>query len=527
MPHFSSVRSAASAGHSSPPRLWIGLVLGALILPSSIRAQTTDNPIVPRGEIRITFAPEFRLASERLGPLGVEALDIDWDARLLGTGFAPIFSPLETAIRTATGEPTFDLSLGRGAAQITAMETRVPFGLAVGIHDRVTLGVTVPLVRGRYEASADVAGLDGGNVGWNPSQSDPTGVQGALAALAGTATAAQAAADQVCTAQGAGSTDCTSAMAAAGSAGGLSADMATLYDGFVLFPSTGSASADALHARLEAVRVALDALGVTGLPVSFPLAAALGDGDLETLARDVSVGARFQDFGNWRGGWGLGDIEATASFLLLRHRDPDGFPVAELSAGATARLATGEADDPDRLFQSGRGSGYTEIGGFAHIFLGSSRLGLEGDVRFARGSEGEVPVRVAPIGAVLVGFEQSTMATLAPGNRIRIGASPRLRLTRELAIAGRYSYERIDAIGYQRVSAEGPDPSILDQGAATTVQYMGGGLVYASPGSVAQGSPMEVRVQVDAIRSGEGFGQPAPLRASLEIRMFRRLFGGE
>jgi hypothetical protein len=161
-----------------PGGRWLGTIalLATIASPSRLEAQwnTThieDASTAPKGLLRIRAASVWTRYNERFTGTGTEPLGAMFTADSLGVNRIGQLLDVETDIATAAGTP-FTLSLGRSRLGATAREDLVPMVFEYGISNRISVGVTIPVVRKRVAAQfqLDTAGGYVANVGPNPAR---------------------------------------------------------------------------------------------------------------------------------------------------------------------------------------------------------------------------------------------------------------------------------------------------------------------------------------------------------------------
>ena len=380
-----------------------GALLGALLLSGAaahaqpVRGIGEDALTPPRGSVRIQVSTSITVFSQRYGrntvgrPNGsLEPLTADFSVDTLGVALFPGLGPVQSALRTLTGNSAFTLSLGRLAA-LSSVRTQVtPLFVEAGITRRLSLGVLIPIVSARHLVvlEANPRGI-GGNVSFNPTRTG-TGIDAPTAVNTTLVTQLTAARDQLtalltaCTANPASNASCARVVANAptltSSATAFANAIAQVYGTTTtratasrFVPFTGTAADSAIRNRVTAFRTQFEQYGITALAAgtSGPAAAtaAITRDGLQRAVTDTTIlGLGASPLGTITR-QGLGDIEVSAKFRLfdtfgmsndtLRFL-PKGTRIRQ-SIAAAVRLGTGTIDTPEHYLDVGTGDGQTDI----------------------------------------------------------------------------------------------------------------------------------------------------------------------
>jgi hypothetical protein len=214
----------------------------------------------------------------------------------------------------------------------------------------------------------------------------------------------------------------------------------------------------------------------------------------------------------------------------------------QVGAGVLVRLGTGSAADPDIPLDLGSGDGQTDLEGRVFSNLRSGRFGLWGDARYGVQRPRTLTRRVGPPELALVPAINRATVEWTPGTYFQLELSPRYHFTEELAFTGGYRLFRKAEDEFVRVSAP-PDPpdlsplpsppvftdvTLLAHGTEETLHELGGGLVLSTLSAWQEGRarlPLEARLGVRWVVGGEGRQVPAGVRATVGLRIYRRLWG--
>lgn len=545
-------------------------------LPGRLVAQAVLGPFedampAPRGMLRIGVGVGFSHFSDRFDPRGDQRPSFGlFDADTVGVRQLPRFSAAQQSFATLTGDPTFRLSLGQLAVRSRARSTSMPIVVEAGLTRRLTVGVVAPYVR-TYNTVVGSIGPDVGqaNVGFNPALDAGTAGEAAREANAGLYSQLETARTQLAALIGV----CTASPGAAGCAGvnatpetaralvaqtaAFAAALASTYgveSGAVspLVPSVGSVAERALVARLAAFDSLYQALlgrtsaVITGRPVS---AVPVGLGGVQRALADSAFGIVSAPLdATRRSHWG--DVEVDAKFLLLdsfgdeaadRLAPPPGAFRYRLALGATARLGTGQVNDPDDPTDLATGDGQTDVGvrAVADLLFGR-RFWASLAARYDRQLADEPTLRVADEASRLFAplyTRQRVRRDL--GDLLRLEITPRVAITQNFAVAGHYELLRKGEDTYEgsfsvdsATTGFGPialdAAALLSPGTGFRAHVVGLGATYSTVGDYLRGRsrlPIDVSyLHRRAVSSRDGW-LPRTTTDELSVRVHFRLFG--
>ena len=426
----------------------------------------TDASVVPRGRaaFEMRFSPIRWSTVFGTGVKGSSTQNVAWsfNADSLGTRALPLLAPAETAIRTLTNAPAFQVTAGKLVSIADSRVLTVPLILQYGLTSRLTLGVMVPLVETRSVIDVRVNPQPGfANVGPNPALVESQ-VQASSATLVSSLRNASSTLQQKLTACQSTPTDpaCASLLA-------QRADVASLIQ-------SGDAFASAVE---QLYGTDADHPGQPFVPLSGGLVEQAIDFQLQRLA------ARFQSYlganviaGSVTGAVGPAANAALQSLLTGAGRDTvapvDRSSIGDIAVGATFQLAntlsdslsrrgyrialngtfrigTGEPANRNRLFDVGTGYGQNGI-----------ELGAAADAQFGRRLSGSAiatytlqlgsvdVVRVPTTANALLPLTAATPGTYSAGNVLLASIKPRFRIAGYLAVNGQYTLTHVAADQY-------------------------------------------------------------------------------
>lgn len=517
-------------------------ITAAITAPAgALSGQSLLDPVVDPGEIRLHGGAQFLGWSERWNIDGArEPLAVDLtreSAAELIPGLQGLRSSLESLVGTSG-----PFQLGAATATVSQNEVRVPLSIDVGVIDRITVGVTVPLVRTIVEADLRVADDDQADLGLNPAITGGGTVPAFLDSLSARAGSAAALRTQLCDAEP-GSAGCTAATALASdldAAGGLLGDA---YRASGLFPASGTSTGAALDAWFAAVNDALTIQGLAPLTTAPPLAAEVADhSGIQALLVDGAGPFRSAPLASYGSRWGLGDIEARIGARLLEGQQVDSTGSAtlawSLAAIGTVRLPTGSGDSVNVFLDRGLDDGQMDLEGGAWLSVATRRFSVQARALYTVQQSGEITKRVAPYGEVLSGTGDIVLLDRDPGDGLSIEIEPAIRLAPALALGVSWRMvsrgeDRYSASGSPVVGSDGAvedryydDLDLLGVGTEYSLQEIGGSLTYRSRGlPETSGGGFETFLRVRKAIAGSGGRVPAGVRSEFGLRLVRRLWG--
>jgi hypothetical protein len=517
--------------HLRADAVFLILLLGPA-LTGRAKAQSVDRTDTPkRGELRVKFDPRILAWSREFTSNGLEPLGAPLSGDTIATLRIPVVARLQQDLRTASGMPGYHASIGHGAFNARAEVRVTPITAELGLTDRLSFAVTVPIVRTATRSHYDTASSAGATLGENPLRR----AAGAQAQYEDFFAHFDSALAQLNDSINSGHYGCPS--------------------------GPQCAEAEAVRSQGEAIRNALHrtvyGVGTTGSPF-VPLAGSdVGVGIDSTVARlqqqlqnDYHV-AGFDDgfllanttvtpqvfaqilndatygFGyeaplvnTWR--YGLGDVALQAKYRI----GGGGYSAA---LAGLVRLPTGARDSTLELFEIPIADHQTafEVTLTQDLTL-ARRVWLNLAVRAGTAMGSTRARRVAPGDAFLVPYQASTVLNWDVGDYLAIDFAPLYRFTPNFGVgltAG-YRTKRADHYSYQSaqdsldlaIRLGSPLPaSVLDQGTAQHWLRVGVAVTYAGP-------KMEGGFTVEQTVSGAGGPVPAATVFRLVLRVDWPLF---
>jgi len=515
-----------------------------------------DATPIPGGWIRFGVLNSWTRYDSRFNGEGrIDPLGAPLSTDSLGPRQLPLLAPVEGALQTLTKNPLQRLTFGRLFTQSDARIVTTPFVLEYGVSNRLSFGVTVPVVQTRQTAqvrvnvpvAGDVTPL--GNMGWVPAtlrssyaQSSASVIASLTAAASGlnsllTSCAANPGAPQCSTIQG----QEAAAAATAARANQFAAAVATAYGINEQTALVAPLQGTQLATTIEAQRAALAAQLATFVPgtqigtlpvVTSPFSYIDLQGRVQQPGLLQSALGGGLDSIHTTDRLGVGDIEIGVRFALLDHisRDsvgPPGFQY-RMVLGGVYRLATSRPDSARDLLDIGTGEG-GGIEGRASLELIGASAGLTLAGRYSKSFARAVELPL--VGYTIAGFPYPAFGPVqrTAGDFFSIAAAPRFYLNSWMSVEGDYAMEHVGAPtfvpppGFECPGCVPPEGSVLP--IATTVQNIGFGLRYSTVLSYLRHRaryPIEVSYHHLEALSGDA-GTPKYYRDIIQLRLYYRL----
>ncbi len=514
------------------------LAAALLALPSAGLAQHVGSLLAPRGAFLLEGAGSFTQAAERFGSDGRVALGRGaFDAALTPARFTALAAEQE-ALRVLLEDPGAELRAGRFAGVFEVNDQRVPLRVGYGILDRVTVGVTVPIVRRRVDAHLQATGA-GANVGENPARGADATLVSTFQSEARTAFAAlQSSVASLCGEEGDDAEACIEGRAAEARVGGFLDQLDAAWAGLDLFPMAGTPTGTALRTRWEGIRAELATWGAPG-PESLPLATRVSPSGLRSRLSDPVWPASGFPSTTPETDYALGDMEVHLVVGLLgsgtpaNSEGPEGVRVRSAIEG-TFRVAIGVVDSFTVFTPMEPLSGHGGLG-FRWVtdFLAGDRAGVLVDLGWRTFFENSGVVLAADPDDGWNAAARRLQGTGAPGDRLRVGITPRIIIADGISLGGGLEYERA-AVSRWRLAptagaGEDPDgtggtaptervlPEWTTARAVVELRFAG----WEEPFVSALPFPVELRFR--GIRAVTGSGNaPVETRFEMGARILRR-----
>lgn len=486
--------------------------------PGSLASAFVASPILARGSLLLEVDPGA-VSFRRLYPDGSgEGPDRFLLLPAIGTDQAPALEPSEARFRSLAGDPDAPgIVLGATRGRITADEQVLPMRLYYGVLDRVTVGLTVPVVRRRVEAHLRLS-PEGANVGRNPALADNGTVADFLAQSESALAQLEAAVDDWCAQAGEADPRCTEGRALVADLGGFLGGLSTAYEEEALFPLASGDLGGLLSVRWGSFRIAAAEWNVTP-PEALPLASAFLDDDaLRSEVVEPAWGPGGFPMETPRTFLLLGDVEAHVALALL-HPQPDprnGIRIRSSLVG-TVRFPTGR---PDSLrivapLDPPRGAGGLELRSVTDLLL-PGRFAVLAVVEFGTAGSRDLVLLAPDPSRPFVPGATRTRARWSPGDHLRVALTPRFHLHRNLSVGLGWRYLARKPDRYESLEPDGPPIFEADRG--PRLHHVAFELRYsAMEPPASEGTPLPLEVRIRLSRTVSGSGPLAPDERRIEV----------
>jgi hypothetical protein len=515
---------------AAPLAITLALAASVLLAPR-LAAQTEFAVPLGRGQVRIDFTPLWSSWDHRFDPNapGLVPIAADYTTDSLGVGALPFLQPYQNQIQAASGLATFSLNLGHPLVALNASVRTMPIGIELGLTRRLAIGVTVPIVRSRMDASfqVDTAAARRSNVGLNPGLNDST----ALAAFRSQMTRALAALQtQATSGPPALRAQAQAAIAALQPYLSVSASPFLPRNTTVAAESitTRLARADTAYAQLAAQYLPLgDTLPAISATLALPdSSVTVGRDDLERLFSDAALPVAGDTFGTVVR-TGLGDITAHLTYQFaegVRYRG---------QILVTTRFPTGSAPSASNFLDLGTGTHEfgLEVALANDVLLGGSFI-VHGVARAGASGSDQLPMRVTPPEFPIAPLSQLATIKRKPASYVALDLDPTWMMDDAFSVRVAYGFFSQGATQHSYVNAAdetrvGLPASVLDEGTAMRWMRLGGAVTFTTAERYAKGRaslPYSVSVGYDNTVWGRAGRVPDASVFHINFRAYVTLF---
>jgi hypothetical protein len=516
--------------HRAAPLVATLVFAASALISRPLAAQTEFAVPLGAGQLRLDITPFWSSWDHRFDPNapGLVLITKDFASDSLGVATLPFLQSFQNQIQAATGLTSFSLNLGHPQIALTSSVRTFPIGIELGLSKRLAIGVTVPIVRSRVDASfvVDTAKARQSNVGWNTAfdSTQGTGFQKQMRA------ALDSLQKQVASGPPALRAPAQAAIAA----------LQPFFSASSLpfLPRNGTVAAESIAIRLnraDSVYTSLAAqylaLGITLPPLTDSLAlpdstARIGRDDLERLFSDPRLPVAADTFGTVVR-TGIGDVTAHATYQFAEGARYRGQLVV------TTRFPTGKAPSASNFLDLGTGTHQfgLEVALSNDLLLGGSFL-IHGVARVGGSGSDEVPMRVTPPELPIAPFTQLATIKRKPSSYVAAELDPTWVMDDAFSVRVGYGFftqgatlhSYVDPADAARV---GMPASVLDEGTATRWMRIGGAVTYSTAARYAKGRaalPYSVSVGYDKTIWGRAGRVPQESIFHINFRAYFTLF---
>jgi hypothetical protein len=523
----------------------LAFVAAAATIPGAAVAQYPDTYMLGKGVLRMSFEPSYMNWGERFDTSGVAVplgSNLSFDSTT--STIFPSMSRVEALIWSETGDTSLGVKIGSGQFELDADVRRFPFNFRLGLHDRLTFTVSVPVVTTRMQVdfAHDTTGANGG---WN--QASPLSGQAAsaipqivelLSQLESSASALEATINT-------GGFDCPNGpqcesardlvSRARNLATSLTGITGVYADGQLMdllppFAPLGSSDAgNALVAKIQAISVEFQNLGAPSITGTLPLPSTIIDpdsSDIRAVLTEAGFGYEAQplEFAKYR--QKLGDIEIGLRYGLVQR------PSIRAVLSTTVRLPTGTRDAPDHFVDIGTGDEQTDVEAGLDLALEpGSVVGIALSARYNLQLGDQLVRRItSPYNPIAPTWTES-LVNRNLGDILAVAAYPTLRLNQAFRAYGAIHYYRKGSDAYSWADdgihlESSITPGSLEIASSMSSVSVGAGIHFRSQGRDGLTLPAEAGVYYHAAYQGSGGFTPKTTGVTFYLRLFRRLFGG-
>jgi hypothetical protein len=534
------------------------LVLAATRAPLGAQmplTHTDDAAPVPSGALRFTVTNGWKRYDQRFGSGMLTDLGADLAADSLGPAQMPRLAPVQTGLRTLSGNPTTRLSLGQLGVKSDARVVTTAFAVEYGVTRRLSVGVLVPFLQTRRTIQLHVNGdTSHANVGYVAISQRGTAAATNAAAVAAYSAAAASLQTLItscqqnpngsgCAAVNANPSGAAATVAQAQSFAGAVTALGTTAATAIVAPRDKSRLATAIEAQRTALNQQLQQYLGAGAGVSSSIFYAANDFSyLDLNGRDGVPGLLQSSLG---GGLDslhtvervyIGDVAVGAQYLVLDNfaQDSTSIPRVQLRVvvGGLLRFATSLPDSGRNLadIPTGEGAGAEVRSAFDVV---SGRFGATVAGRYARSFSRTVQASLvgdpdAPWPYPLFGARQRRA-----GDVIGLDVTPRYFISNWLSLDAHYGLEHIGPTTWSAVDVQDscadclvyapPFPGPTET--TRTAQRLGLGARMSTVDAYARGQaafPIEISLTHLETVTG-GLALPKDTRDQIQVRLFYQL----
>lgn len=523
----------------------VAALLSCAAQAQGVHAFGDDALVLSRGIARLGFAPTWTTYNERYRVDGTaEPLGADLITDTLGVAHFPALAPVQEQLRTLSGVPDLRLSLGRTRADLDASILTVPLSAELGLGARFSLGVVVPIVRTRSQVLfSPNSTLTGANVGLNPALTSEEAQNQNESLILQFEQAATLLRDLIAACEDPSNTDprcpqarMPEARELADAADAFSGGIADVYDASagLYVPVANSPLDEAIRERIASFVASFAAFDITDITEEGPFAATImGSADVRRLLTEAQFGIQARALGT-RIRTSIGDIEVGAKLQLVNTVRSDTARGSGLrgAVGATFRLGTGTADDPDDFgdIPSGDGQNDVEARTYWDIFLGS-RFALSFAGRYVWQLADREIARIAAPHHPFAAYWRRQEVERDLGDIVDVEVTPRIALGNFFSFMAQYRTRRKAEdrhTGRFDVTNELGDPvtldaAILDRETEQEEDRVSIGLGFSTLASVARGRsriPLEIFLQYGESVRGSGGKTPKVSVGVMHVRVY-------
>jgi hypothetical protein len=435
------------------------LTMVALVAAPAARAQMTsptlsDATVVARGALRFTGQVQWTRIDGVFGPGGSSVLPLGSSLTTdLNATTLPLLASAQTSVRSMTADQALTFSAGQLTTSADSRIASVPLAIEYGLTPRITLGAVLPIVQSRTVVTSQLNGKSdsSANVGMNPAAffgntsaynanaavataltTARTQLQALLSSCALNPAAAQCAPLNGRTAEANALLAATqSFVTGINSVYGTSAEDAP---GSPLVPLGGTSIQTAIDTKLTSIRSTYTSFGVNaGSGALAAAVAAAANAQFDSLITKVDYGIQLDSLGTTQQTT-VGDIELSATAMLLNTFAARGGPKLRAAASGVVRLGTGHPARANHPYDVPTGDGQTdfEVRGALDALFGRLLTTFAGTYTVQTGSI--ETTRLPSVPGAVFGLDFPVEGSIRYGNMASARINPRFLITPALMV---------------------------------------------------------------------------------------------
>ena len=402
----------------------------------------------------------------------------------IGTTEVPSLGPTAERFGALAGaSSTPSIRLGATSARFSADERVLPIRVTYGVLDRLTLGVTIPIIRKRLETLLRLT-PEGADVGQSPFQTDGAMVSTFLGDADASLEAVQTSVEDRCLQLGEQAAECIEGRALVSDADSFLTELGGVYGEEDLFPLMGSQLGDGISTRWMNLVTAFADWG-TGGPEDLPLAASgVDQATFESLVVAPAWPVGGFPLETPDAGLGLGDVEVNIALGLLRPDPPPAIGIQEpglqvhVSAVGTVRFATGSADSLRTVapMDPPRGVSGFSLGAVTDVLFSGRlrRFAVLGNIEAGWNGTREMTLLAPDPARAFIPGEAKADVRWTPGAYVRASVTPRFRFGPGLSLGMGWRFSRREPDEFEAVATGGgtAGPSLFPTSESFTQQRL-------------------------------------------------------
>ena len=393
-----------------------------------LAAQAVERADVPgRGMLRISFDPQVMTWNDVFLSSGRMKLGAPLSGDTVGGRSIPLVAQMEQNVRFVTGMAGFVASLWQGVLTVRQERRTYPIKAEVGVTDRLSVSLMVPIVRVATRASLQISSK-GANLGVNPLVLNALGARGTDSAFFAQFDQALTQLDQQAAGCGSPPSPCAARDSSTRWHAVRDALHASVYGvgqtGSPFLPLDTSAAGRAIDDAVGRIRQGLVTFGIGGFDTTVALPPDTLDLPTfeQVMVQPDPTGFGYASLPFERNfSYRLGDVELAAKYRLLNGAHH------ATAVQAIVRLPTGAVDSANDFLRQWVGDHQLDLEGRVQQELSAGPLWLNVALRAGTQRPGTRVRRVAPFEAFLVPAAATVNMRWDPGDYAGVDVAPMIR----------------------------------------------------------------------------------------------------